>query len=173
MIVQHRQRMTPSRSHREVALEIHLPKIVRRGMFEPRPLARLTRPGTVQPIVATQDLGDRRGRRRIVDPIVLQDLADLAPAPRRMIAANRKHPLLHRRRCPLRTAQWSSRLIGQPSSARRRKTPYPLVGCRRGYAPPATKLTHVRPRHKRQATKLLPLVQQRTLLEWHRRSSHQ
>jgi len=171
VIVQNRQRMTPSRCHGEVALEVHLPKVVRRRVLEPRPVARLASSGTIQTIVTPQDLGDRGRRRRIGDSVVFQHLADLAAAPGRMIGAHRQNLRLHRRRRARWTDLGPPRSIRQPSRTFGPVSRQPLVARRRGYPPTTAQLPHVRSWQKRQTTKLLPLVQQRTLLERHRRSS--
>src|SRR3954452_4486288 len=94
VIVEHSQRMKPACVQRHMALEVHLPQLVRlrpleagegrlaatmRAQFDPIPL---------------QDRRHRRGRRNSFLPEILQPPGDLAATPGWMFATYRKHCLL-------------------------------------------------------------------------------
>src|SRR5262249_17071056 len=93
MIVQHRQRMaTASIAKLYPALEIHLPKQVRRGL-----LKALVRPSsacwTNNTIMAAQDLV-HGGKGRSSDPLTFKTACDLARSPRRVGVAQRQNTFL-------------------------------------------------------------------------------
>jgi hypothetical protein len=104
MIVQHRQRMQPAVEQRHMALEVHLPQIVRRFVLETdermSPAAMLAQFDAV----ALENAGHRRGCDRS-NAVSLHHSGDLAPTPDRMLGANGKNRGLHRRRTTLRRDQ--------------------------------------------------------------------
>ncbi len=155
MVVEDGQRMAASLAKREMALEIHLPQIVRPGVLEADMVPRLPGARAVQRAVASQDRGDRGGRRNIRHVPHLQDAPDLAATPGRILAPHPQHLRLHRFGGPGRAGQRTPRPIGQPAIAVSAKANYPLIPRLRADPETPTKLPLVRIRHRSQATKLL------------------
>ncbi len=89
--------MQPARAQGHVALEVHLPQVVGRWMLEAGEARLAAAQATQLQAVAMQDLG-HGGRRRSRKTPPLQNRGDLATAPRRMLAADRQHRRLDRRR---------------------------------------------------------------------------
>ncbi len=74
----------------DMALEVHLPEIVRLGLFEPRESLLAAAKNPQFDAMTPQNPGDGRRRRRI-KALALQNLGDLAPAPGRMLLSNRQN----------------------------------------------------------------------------------
>src|SRR6185436_6924117 len=109
MIVEHRQGVAAFALGGEVPFEVHLPEFVGCGTLEACNRFVLAAFRRVDRAVATQNLRDRRWRRRQLDQTLpFQDLLDLAAAPLRMGC-----PYLENRRFYLRPG--SLRRAARPS----------------------------------------------------------
>ena len=170
VVVQHRQRMATSAPEREVTFEVHLPQIVRRGVLEAPDRARRAALSSLQQPAATQDLGDRRGRRRR-STLRLEHAANLAPAPGRMRLADRHNPRFHLVGRAARASQRSTRAVLQPQPTFGVIPSEPQICCRRADPVAPAELANVRPASPRQPAELLPVRHDRTLPEWHGRPS--
>ena len=165
-VVQHGQRMAAARGQGKMALEVHLPELVR-----PRPLEALKRRG--RPCLpqgnamAPQDRRHRRWRRHARLSQIRQPPGDLAPAPARMIRTHRQNRGFHRLRRAARTGPWPSRTVREIRRAGP-DTAQPLVARLAADAETAAQRRDIRTRLTRQHHKLQTQVHYRHLRPGHR-----
>jgi hypothetical protein len=116
-IVQHRQRMAAAARQPEMALEIHLPQLVRAAPLEPLERAVLGGLRRIQQAMPAQHLGHCRGRRHLRQPQITQPTRQLAPAPARMGLPQRDDLGLDRGRTAPRAGVRPAGPIGQSRRA--------------------------------------------------------
>ncbi len=164
MVVEHGQWMAAPGRGREMALEVHLPQLVRTVALEPAPRRVAGRRGRVQLVVAAQDLGDGTGARHRSMTEVVEPAPDLAPAPRLIACgAHREHRRLDRRRDTRRARPRTSRAVGQTIPPFRRVPPEPLVAGLSADPEATAQLAPVRPIAHRQTHELLSQFHHRSL----------
>ena len=97
MVIQNRQRMTsnPAAPHRKPALEIHLPELIRLGMFESLPRCVFGRLFRIDPLATPQDSVDRAVGWNLNFPDCPQSSADFPGTPRRMTIPHLQYSALH------------------------------------------------------------------------------
>ena len=119
MVVQDRQRVAaPAVVQAYPPLEVHLPQVVGLASLEAlHASAPLSRSGAQKP-VAPEDAAHRAGRRqRALEALVLEDLADLAASPYRMLATQPKHSALQSRAAARRAAAGPAAALAQTGLA--------------------------------------------------------
>ena len=168
MVVQHGQRVQPRAiGHRNMALEVHLPQVVgaptSKRMKRLAAAAELPEPGAA----AAHNVRHRRGRGR-GKTLLLQSLADLAPAPGRMRLAHLQNRRFNRAGAAARTVMRPARKLGKPGLALFLEPPQQLVGKRAPDPVPPAKSAHIRPLQQRFPHKLKPQRHPALLLERHR-----
>jgi len=126
MVIEHRQGMTTTVLKRDVALKIHLPKIVGDRMFKALPSGMFIALAGVQTPVATQNAGNGARCRYFVMPQALQAGTQFTTAPGRMRIAQTHHGLFHRFRRLARRAHRASGTITQPAFTFRRMPLQPI-----------------------------------------------
>ena len=97
MVVQDGERKTAAGAcvhKREVALEVHLPELVRGLVLEARKGPRLARARRVQLPMAAEDGGNRARAWHSREPILQQQRAELAASPVRVLRAQGEDTLL-------------------------------------------------------------------------------
>jgi hypothetical protein len=167
MIVEHGQRMKPANVQGHVALEVHLPQLVR-----PCPL-EAGEGGLAATICAKldpmplQDRRHRRGDRNQLLPQILQPPGDLAAAPGRMLCAYRKHRFL-RRCCAARgRGLRPTRPLLKPRCTFEPPTFQPLVAGRRAHAEATAQVPNIGSFHRCQHHKFQSRVHPAHLAERH------
>ena len=156
MVVERGQRMATPGMHGEVALEVHLPELVRALPLKARPSSRmLGRSSLGEAAMAAHDLGDRARRRDVRLPAILERSLDLPPAPGIVAQlADLEHLRLDRSRCAGRTGPRPPRPLLQTSQALSLAPMQPLVASRRTYAEAPAQLPNVRPLSRRKRHEL-------------------
>src|SRR5580658_1101903 len=173
VIVKHGERMTASPDHREMALEIHLPQLVRGAPLEAPERARMLAFVPLELVMPAQNLGDRARRRYRSIAIARHHLGDLAATPGVVAArSDAKNRRFHRVGAAARTAHRAARTIGKPGPPLRRVPLQPFVALVPADAEAPAQLAPVRPHHQGQSHKLLPLVHDRQLPPRHRVIPH-
>ncbi len=168
MVVEHGQRMTAPGRGREVALEVHLPQLVRTVALEPAPRRVAGRRARLQLVVAAQDLGDGTGarHRRVIE--ILEPTSDLAAAPRLVACRpHREHRRLDRRRDTRRARPRPPRAVGQTIPPLGRVPPEPLVTGLSADPEATAQLAPVRLIAQRQTHELLSKIHNRSLPPHH------
>jgi len=167
MIVQHGQRVQPASVQGHMALEVHLPQLVRSRPLEPG-VGALTAAMRAQfDTVALQNRRHRRGDRNCIVPQILQPPGDLAAAPGRMLGTQRKHGLLGRRNAARGRILRPARQLLKPSHPVELPTFQPFVAGRRADPEPAAKPPNIGSFHRRQHHKLQSRVHTGSLVERH------
>ncbi len=164
MVVEHGQRMAAHRRGREMALEIHLPQLVRPRPLEAPPRRVPDRPRPVELVVAAQDLGDGTGarHRRVIE--ILEPAPDLASTPRLVAGRpHREHRRLDRRRDTRRARPRPPRPVGQAIPPLGRVPPEPLVTGLSADPEATAQLAPVRLIAQRQTHELLSKIHNRSL----------
>src|SRR5688500_12606057 len=124
MIIQHRQGMARRASHCEVALEIHLPQNIGRLVLETLPGGVLARFSRVKTPMAREDRLHRAWCRQASPTQILEPLAQLTRAPRRVRIAQLQDRPLYRILGALRTRVRPTRLITKNCAAYRSLEPF-------------------------------------------------
>jgi len=123
VIVEHRQRMAAALAEPEVALEVHLPQGIGFAALEALERPAGSALGRIEPAMAAQDPGHRRGCRHTFHTQVPQPPRDLAATPGRMRRTHFQHPHLHLAARPQRTVMRPPRTIRQARRTQRRMAP--------------------------------------------------
>ena len=167
MVVEQGQRVAARPADGEMALEVHLPKIVGGGVLEADKRAMRGRMPAVQPAVAAQDRGDRARARHLRGAQIQQPPAQLAPAPGRMRVAQRQHMRLHRLGRTARRTVGAARAVMQPGPPLSPMARQPLVTRRRADTEAPAQPTQMAAFRPRQQHKLLTQIHGGHLLPRH------
>jgi hypothetical protein len=168
-IVEHGERMAAPAVQGEVALEVHLPKLVRALALKAPPRPRMfSRSRVRQPVVTAQNRGDRARRRDPGLSAIFERPLDLPPAPSVVAAlANFEHLRLNRGQSPQRARLRSARPFDETRRSFQPITLKPLVSSRPAHPEASAQTPDVRPFRRRKHHKLKPLIHHRHLPKRH------
>src|SRR3990170_2965512 len=169
MIVQRRERVAPSLTGGEVALEVHLPEGVGTWLLEALPVA-LGSPFRREQVVSAEDVGDRRGRRGLSRAFSAQHMMELPAAPGGVLRAQLADQRFYFRCRAGRRAVRPAAPVHQSLPALLLHSAQPFVAGLPADAKAPTEGAHTRVLPARESHKLIPFRHGRRLPPGHRTS---